>query len=365
MTEVTYVSAPPVQLIHFVDENNSVFSTSTVTRESSSSPTSTEATPTSEAAHESVAPPQEASTSSTITTPASETPSTTPSVTPESSASATSPSPEPSSSPAVKIGGSGNGITYTPYTDSGQCKLADEVSADFDKLGDFSQVRLYGTDCGHLENVVPTACNKGMKVLLGIAKEKATAEAVGAEIEAIAKGLGGSFACIDTIAVGNENVHNGGSAAVAIAAVNKAREVLRGMGFQGSVVVPETSGAILKNPELCQHQDYVAANIHAFFDGQIEASRAGEFVVKQAQSVSEACGGKQVIITETGWPNNGGTNDASVPSPENQQAAIASIKAACAEAGNMGYYVLSAFNEPWKKDLASTFGCEKFWGILG
>lgn len=58
---------------------------------------------------------------------------------------------------------------------------------------------------------------------------------------------------------------------------------------------------------------------------------------------------------------NRGTNGVAIPSPENQQAAIASIK----ESFPNNAILYSSFNNMWKKDSASTFGAERYWGILG
>lgn len=55
------------------------------------------------------------------------------------------------------------------------------------------------------------------------------------------------------------------------------------------------------------------------------------------------------------------TNGVAVPSQENQQAAIASIKQHLAT----NAILYSSFNNMWKKDSGRTFGAERYWGILG
>lgn len=374
VTHVHTVTGPPVQVILYQDENGNVFSSTTVTLGSHAPTPEPDANDAPQVNNNAVdygygaaAPSSSSSAQAPQVSspppyePPAPAPTSSSAQAPPSSSSSAQSSPGPS--PPATGGGSGNGITYTPYTDDGKCKSESQINSDFDQLKEFSIVRLYGTDCGQLDIVVNAAKQRGLKLFLGIPKEKANAGAVGGEVEKIAKALGGSWDIIHTIAVGNEHVNSGGSVGDTASAVKAAREALSQHGYGGPVVAPDTFVAILNNPDLCQHSDYMAANIHAFFDGKIPASGAGDFVVKQAQLVSEKCGGKKVMITETGWPNQGGVNGDAVPSKENQQAAISSIKQACS--GGTQYILFSAFNEAWKQDTGSTFGCEKFWGILG
>ena len=371
---VKTVTVEPVRVVVYHDAQGRPFSTETVLN--------TVVTPTSEIEQEVD---QEAPSSATVTavtssapvqeenqyrSPSAEEPAADSSPSsdeqPSPPASSSSPPAEQSSppvSPPATAGGSGNGVTYTPYTDDGQCKSADEVNRDFDQLTGFSVVRVYGTDCGHLDNVVGAARKRGIKLFLGIPKEKANAGGVGGEVEKIAEALGNDWDVIDTIAVGNEFVNGGGSPGEVASAVQAARTALKGKGYGGPVVAPDTFVAIIANPALCQHSDYMATNLHPFFDGKVSAAEAGQFLTDQAKRVSDACDGKKVVITETGWPNNGGTNGAAVPSKENQQKALSSIKDACGSAG-LPYYLFSAFDEGWKKDTPNTLGCEKFWGIM-
>lgn len=276
---------------------------------------------------------------------------------------------QPSYSPPSGGAGSGKGITYTPYTDAGQCKTADDINSDFDKMAGYSLVRLYGIDCGQLDTVVDAAKQRNMKLFLGIPKDKANAGAVGGEIEKIKTALGDDWSVIDTIAVGNEYVNDRDSALVAdvVAAVGAAKSALAGTSYKGPVVAPDTQVAFFRetNKALCEASDYLAVNIHAFFNGAIPATGAGEFVVREVNNVKNACPGKNVVVTETGWPNGGGDKGAAISGPEQQKEAIDSIRKHCDEAG-IAYYLFSAFNEGWKQEdpNGSTLGCEKFWGIL-
>ncbi len=249
------------------------------------------------------------------------------------------------------------GITYAPYKNDGNCKTQGEVDSDFDRMRGYGLVRIYETSCNQVATAISAAKSHGMKLFLGIQD----IGNVAGDIQKIIDTVRGDWSVIDTVAVGNELVHRGIAADAVVGALNAAKGQLKAAGFGGAVVTVDTAGQHLAFPQLCDASDYCAVNCHAFFDPNVVASEAGAFVLGQAQMISGAHGGKRVVITESGWPWQGGSNDKAVPSPANQQAAISSLKSVFS--GDM--YLFSAFNEAWKQDTARTMGVEKFWGILG
>lgn len=80
----------------------------------------------------------------------------------------------------------------------------------------------------------------------------------------------------------------------------------------------------------------------------------------EVNRVKNACPGKRVIVTESGWPHQGTSHDKAVASKDAQAAAIASIKAEF----NQDLFLFNAFDTDWKKDDASTFNAEKYWGMM-
>lgn len=253
---------------------------------------------------------------------------------------------------------SGLGIVYSPYNNDGSCKTANEVMSDFEKIEGYSMVRIYATDCQQVTNVIAASKPKGMKIFAGVYD----ISDVASEISLLVQGFSSNWVNVDTVSIGNELVNSGkASAAQVVAAVNIARPILRAAGFTGPVVTVDTFNAVIANPELCEASDYAAVNAHPFFDATATAQSAGEWAKNTMANVQAACGGKKTVITECGWPSAGSANGAAVPSPENQEAAISSIKSAFSS--NM--IVFSAFNDMWKQNSAATFGTEQFWGIFG
>ena len=250
------------------------------------------------------------------------------------------------------------GITYSPYLGGGGCKSASQVAADVAKLGAYNVIRLYDIDCNGLANVL-AAAPASTRVFAGISR----ISNVHADLASLAAQVGGHWARIHTVAIGNELVNSGAAAAPAVvAAIGQARPQLRAAGFAGPVVTVDTAVATVHNPALGQASDYCAVNAHAFFDPGSLPQNAGSFVQGWVRQVQAAVPGKAVVVTESGWPSAGSANGKAVPSVANQQAAIASLKAAFEKGGLV---LFTAFNDLWKKNTALTFGAEQYWGILG
>jgi exo-beta-1,3-glucanase (GH17 family) len=274
---------------------------------------------------------------------------------------ASTPSSAPASSgsngsPGGSSGSSGAfGLSYSPYTSSGDCKTAGEVQSDLAQLTGFNVIRIYGTDCNQVANVL-NALAPGQQLFVGIFDMGS----IPSELQTIHDACNGDYSRIHTISIGNELVNSGQASPSQVGAfVSQARGILGGLGYTGPIVAVDTFIAVINNPELCQYSDYMAVNAHAFFDGGVTADQAGSWALQQIQRVYSACSGsKSVLISESGWPSQGESNGVAVPSPANLQAAISSLK------GTIGNDVIlfSAFNDLWK--APGYLDVEQYWGIL-
>ena len=182
------------------------------------------------------------------------------------------------------------------------------------------------------------------------------------ESKTLISAVNGNWGLVNAVSVGNEVVNSGrGSVGQVTAAIGQVRDILKRAGYSGPVVTVDTMVAVQANPELCHASDFCAINCHAFFDGNVLPDGAGDFVQQWADLISTAANGKTVIVTETGWPSQGETNNKAVPSKENQAAAIESIQLKL----GANAILYNAFNDLWKVDRGDTFGAEKYWGIFG
>ncbi|GMM38063.1 putative family 17 glucosidase [Saccharomycopsis crataegensis] len=252
------------------------------------------------------------------------------------------------------------GIAYTPYTAAGECKTTSEVAEDLKTIADYDIIRLYGTDCNQVSNVLAGKADS-QKLFLEVYDPSSIAAEVSVMKSAIESS--GSWDDVHTVSIGNELVNSGLATVSQIAEyVATGKTALTAAGYTGPVVSVDTFIAVINNPGLCAHSDYIAVNAHAYFDGGYTAEDAGVWLLNQIQRVWEACEAetgetKDVFISESGWPSAGDTNSKAVPSVANQKAAISSIVENC---GN-DTIVFSAFNDLWKAD--GSYNVEKHWGI--
>ena len=218
-------------------------------------------------------------------------------------------------------------------------------------------LRLYGTDCSQVSNVLDATKGQPIQLFAGIFD----IDKVATEAKTLIDAVHGDWSRINTVSVGNELVNNGkASVGQVTAAIAQARSLLKAAGYNGPVVTVDTMVAMKNNIGLCTASDYCAINCHAFFDGNVAAPDAGKFVLGWVQQIADAAK-KPVVVTESGWPSGGSANGKAVPSVSNQQKAIESLKATFKD--NLILY--SAFNNLWMKDSGATFGAERFWGLMG
>jgi len=231
---------------------------------------------------------------------------------------------------------------------------ASAVLADLQAIqaAGFHHIRTYSVDCATLSIVCDQAISLGMSLTVGVYLDDTGTVRGQADLSTVIAWA--QWSNVVAINIGNEAVFNGWISATAMVAfIGSATTQLRNAGYTGIVSTVETVGTYQANPILCDAvETIIHANIHAYFDAQCTSAEAGSFVVSQQQLVAGLCG-KQVIISESGWPSGGGNNGAAIASPQDQQTAINSIRQATGGACTFFSYK----NDPWKPP-----GVEQYFG---
>jgi exo-beta-1,3-glucanase (GH17 family) len=287
-----------------------------------------------------------------------------PVVVPLSAQPSATPHPQASTNDRFPIG-----VTYDPFTKNhGQsaCKTEEQIRDEWSHMTNYGIVRIYGIGCGIVPIAVQLAKANNQRIFAGIYLTKGgDSEDIQTNVDELTKAVknyaGGDWSIIALVSVENEQVNSKQfTASEVVDATNRGREALQFAGYNGPVGAVETAPALIDNPSICQNSDFAMANIHAFFDSNTQAKNAGNFVQNQVGMVRDACGGKRVIVTESGWPSQGDANGAAVPSPNNQKAAINSLQ----DRFDHDLFLFNAFDSPWKSDWAGSFNAERYWGIL-
>ncbi|KAL1880187.1 hypothetical protein VTK73DRAFT_6218 [Phialemonium thermophilum] len=282
--------------------------------------------------------------------------------TPHAATSAPS-SSYPGTSPS--LGGSAGdhwAITYTPYTESGQCKSAGQVAQDLRlvKNAGFTTVRVYSTDCNTLPNVGAAARAVGLKMILGIFIGEVGCDNgsphVADQLAAIKQWR--QWDLVELIVVGNESIFN------KFCSVSQLRDLivhvkttLAQVGYTGPYTTTDVVSAWLDYDvkPICEVIDVVGTNAHAYFNAATEPQNAGEFVAGQLRIVENVCN-KPGYVLESGWPSAGKCFGKACAGRSQQAAAIASIKK------SVGKKVVffSFGDDHWK--APGDCQCEQHWG---
>ena len=189
--------------------------------------------------------------------------------------------PQAQTSPRGTTGTSGTsgwGFAYAPFKADGSCKSADDIKNDFTHLdAEYSLVRIYGTSCNQVANVLVAAQKYNLKIFAGIFDINQVEQEAATIIAAAKK----DWSRFETISIGNELVNSApddqkpAMVEKVIGAVDRARSILKSAGYKGKIVTVDTLVASRAYPALCTASDYCAVNCHPFFDGGVTADAAG------------------------------------------------------------------------------------------
>jgi len=115
----------------------------------------------------------------------------------------------------------------------------------------------------------------------------------------------------------------------------------------------------IKNPKLADHVDFVTVHLLPYWEG-IQVDAAVDFSVQKMKQLQATFPGKPIVIGEVGWPSNGRTRDAAVASESNQALFMRRFLAHAQREGWI-YYVMEAFDQPWKEKIEGAVGA--YWGV--
>ncbi|MCX7088904.1 MAG: glycosyltransferase [Methylococcales bacterium] len=126
------------------------------------------------------------------------------------------------------------------------------------------------------------------------------------------------------------------------------------------VSTAETWNIWLSHPELAAEVDFIAVHILPYWEG-LSVDDAVNFVFDRYYALQKAFPDKQIVITEVGWPSGGQPFKRATASLENQAKFLRQfLNRATAE--KVTYYVVEAFDQPWKMSLEGSVGA--YWGVF-
>ena len=203
---------------------------------------------------------------------------------------------------------------------------------------------------------VPVAAKKhGLKTLVGawLGNDKDDNER---EIEGLIRLAKAGH--VDVAAVGNEVLYrNDLSLDELIHYMKRVREALSGLNIPIGYV--DAYYEFSRHPELVENSDVILANLYPYWEGCPIEYALGHMQAMYGQVV-DAAQGKPIIITETGWPSEGGSLKGAVAG---DQAAMKYFIDAInwTKTNNIPIFYFSSFDESWKTGDEGDVGA--FWGL--
>ncbi|WP_299124896.1 glycosyl hydrolase family 17 protein [uncultured Winogradskyella sp.] len=203
---------------------------------------------------------------------------------------------------------------------------------------------------------VPVAAKKqGLKTLVGawLSDDKEDNEKEIEGLIALAKA-----GHVDAAAVGNEVLYrNDLSLEELLGYIKRVKDALAGLDIPVGYV--DAYYEFSRHPELVEHTDIVLANLYPFWEGCPIEYALGHMQAMYGQVV-DAAQGKPIIITETGWPSEGGSF----------RGAVAGDSAAMkyfidtinwTKENDIPIFYFSSFDESWKTGDEGDVGA--YWGL--
>jgi len=209
------------------------------------------------------------------------------------------------------------------------------------------------------------SCLQGNELIPTVAKQMGIKTLVGAwlgddlekneqEVEGLIKLAKEGY--VDIAAVGNEVMYRKDlTEEQLLGYIQRVKDAVPGVpvGYVDAYYEFEDRPAIT---EIC---DVILANCYPFWEGcAIEYSLL--YMKDMFRRTQKVAAGKKVIITETGWPNQGETFHGAEPSQENAIRYFLNTQQ-WGQADNIDIFYFSSFDESWKVGAEGDVGA--FWGL--
>jgi len=126
------------------------------------------------------------------------------------------------------------------------------------------------------------------------------------------------------------------------------------------VTTGETYNILFSHPNLIAACDFVFANFYPYWEGVDVANAMADLSIKY-NALVDISGGKEVIISEVGWPSAGDKVGSAVASLVNANFYFLNF-VSWATAKNVKYFYFEAFDEPYKINYEGAAGPN--WGLF-
>lgn len=262
--------------------------------------------------------------------------------------------PTPVASPSVKIAG----INFSPYVDGqdpnrGSQVTEEQLTQRMRLIAPYTNwIRTFGSTNG-LEKSGIVARSLGLRVALGawLSRDLAANERELSSLIASAKA-----GDADLLIIGSEVLlRKDLSESALLHYIARVKQAVPGI----HVTYADVYSELIAHPNVIHAVDVVLANFYPYWEG-IKVDSALAAIHHHYMRVIAAANGKEVFVSETGWPSEGNTIGNAVPSPTNAAFFFLNLSS-WATQENVTYFYFEAFDEQWKSAYEGPQGAH--WGI--
>ncbi|WP_299681304.1 MFS transporter [uncultured Dokdonia sp.] len=254
------------------------------------------------------------------------------------------------------LNGGLHGICFSPYTegqDIGDQLSEAQIQRRMDVIAPYTKwVRSFSCTNGN-EFIPQTAHNKGLKTMVGawIGSDKAQNNK---EIDALIQLAKNKL--VNIAVIGNEVLMRGDlNVQEIIVHINKVKKELPGI----PVGYVDAYYQFHEHPELIEVCDVILVNCYPFWEGS-SIEDATRYLRQMYTATKDISKGKPIIITETGWPNQGDSVEGAMPTTENAMKYFISASNMSKKSAIPLFY-FSSFDESWKVHQEGDVGAR--WGL--
>jgi glucan 1,3-beta-glucosidase len=249
-----------------------------------------------------------------------------------------------------------HGLCYSPYLEGqapGSLVGAEQIRERLAIIQPYTRwIRTFSCTDGH-EQTPRIAHELGLKTLVG-AWIGTDPEINEREIQGVIEVARAGHA--DIVAVGNEVLlREDMSEDELLACIQRVKDALPGVlvGYVDAYYLFEL------HPRITAACDVVLTNCYPFWEG-CTRERALAYMQNMLQRTRAAAPGKRIVISETGWPDQGSAFHGSVPSTDGALAYFVDTMQ-WAEREGVEVFYFAAFDEAWKVGAEGDVGA--YWGL--
>lgn len=249
-----------------------------------------------------------------------------------------------------------HGICFTVFTEDqnpGDQITEEQIVKRLKVLAGHTEwIRVFSSTNGY--EMIPAIAKKmGFKVMMGAWIDKDNVQNA-KEIQSLTKLV--NEGSVDVAAIGNEVLFRGDQDENAL--INYINEVKKNTSGV-PVCCVDIYNEFINHPKLVNACDKLLINCYPFWEGA-NIQHAGVYLQEMYNKVKAMANGKEIIVTETGWPSNGQVVGEAIPSKENMMLYYMEVQLWAAEA-NVKLFYFSSFDEAWKMHFEGWAGTS--WGL--